>query len=174
MLTLKLRAMESAKVYADIFCSVLLVSFAVLVEWVNLNQKLGTTVIARIAAGNLEYMTKGDRVWTTLMNIGCRCGCHQLPERSFFIKGWQFPVCARCTGVLIGYIISAVLCLFMRPNFFISLVCCLVMLIDWSLQYYKIKVSTNPRRFITGIIGGFGVMSFYCLAVLWVIDFTKN
>ncbi|MBQ3473297.1 MAG: DUF2085 domain-containing protein, partial [Methanobrevibacter sp.] len=24
--------------------------------------------------------------------------CHRMHERSFFIKGHQFPVCARCTG----------------------------------------------------------------------------
>lgn len=25
-------------------------------------------------------------------------GCHRRPERSFFYKGRQFPICARCTG----------------------------------------------------------------------------
>ena len=28
--------------------------------------------------------------------------CHQLPDRSFFIDGWQMPVCARCTGLYLG------------------------------------------------------------------------
>ncbi|MBS5794738.1 MAG: DUF2085 domain-containing protein [Clostridiales bacterium] len=26
---------------------------------------------------------------------------HQIPERSFFIKGYQMPICARCVGVII-------------------------------------------------------------------------
>lgn len=34
--------------------------------------------------------------------LGNNSGCHQLAERSFFYKGYQFPVCARCTGVTIG------------------------------------------------------------------------
>ena len=36
------------------------------------------------------------------MRAGAATGCHQLPERSFFFRQYQFPVCARCCGVLIG------------------------------------------------------------------------
>ena len=28
--------------------------------------------------------------------------CHQLPDRSFFWDGHQFPVCARCTGLYLS------------------------------------------------------------------------
>jgi uncharacterized membrane protein len=28
--------------------------------------------------------------------------CHQIPERSFFLDGHQFPVCARCTGLYVS------------------------------------------------------------------------
>lgn len=28
--------------------------------------------------------------------------CHQLPDRSFFLDGRQFPVCARCTGLYLS------------------------------------------------------------------------
>ena len=42
-------------------------------------------------------------VLETIRMIGNHSGCHQMPERSFFYKGKQFPVCARCTGVIIGF-----------------------------------------------------------------------
>lgn len=94
--------------------------------------------------------------WIKLMEIGDTLGCHQMPERSFFYKGYQFPVCARCTGVIVSSIIATII--FIKKKLPINLCIALsnVMLIDWGLQYLKIKESTNTRRFITGLIGGFG------------------
>jgi len=34
--------------------------------------------------------------------------CHQFPERSFYFRGAQLPVCARCTGLYAGAAIAAV------------------------------------------------------------------
>ena len=43
------------------------------------------------------------------MKIGHTTGCHQMPERSFFWKEYQFPICARCTGLAVGYLIGIML-----------------------------------------------------------------
>jgi uncharacterized membrane protein len=32
---------------------------------------------------------------------------------------------------------------------------------DWTLQRLEILPSTNPRRLVTGILGGFGLFSLY-------------
>ena len=108
-------------------------------------------------------LTSADKVkiWQRLMNWGWRMGCHQLPERSFFIRGYQCPVCARCTGVLLSTPLAVVLFFFHRVSIPIALGLSSVMLLDWGVQFLHIRESTNPRRLITGIIGGFGVTTLY-------------
>lgn len=102
---------------------------------------------------------KKDELWEELMAWGDRVGCHQMPERSFFYHGYQFPVCARCTGVLIGSLLAIPLFFkigFRKVPVFIGLG---LMWVDWVLQKAEVCESTNKRRLITGITGGFGVMS---------------
>lgn len=101
-------------------------------------------------------MMINDKQWIKLMEIGDTLGCHQMPERSFFIKGFQFPVCARCTGVIISAIIATILFVKKKLPIGICIAMSSVMLLDWGIQYLKIKESTNARRLITGLIGGFG------------------
>lgn len=98
------------------------------------------------------------------MEYGARCGCHQRADRSFFIGRWQMPVCARCTGVLAGHILGlAVWKKHISP--WAAVCCCEVILADWLLQRLEIKESTNPRRLITGMIGGFGTAVLYKTAL---------
>jgi uncharacterized membrane protein len=95
-----------------------------------------------------------------LRELGNHSGCHQLPERSFFIHGKQFPVCARCTGVFIGQLLS----LFMIPlkiSWKIGIAGLSIMGADWLCQEVKIKESTNIRRLLTGALGGFGLFTIY-------------
>lgn len=97
-----------------------------------------------------------DKYWMKCMEIGGALGCHQMPERSFFIKDFQFPVCARCTGVMISAVIATIVFLKKRLPIWICISMSSVMLFDWGIQYLNIKESTNSRRLITGLIGGFG------------------
>lgn len=92
-----------------------------------------------------------------LGNLGDWFGCHQMPERSFFVGGTQFPVCARCTGVIAGELLCIALIGFgiLLPVSIASILA-VVMFMDWALQYLSIAESTNKRRLITGILGGFG------------------
>ena len=42
-----------------------------------------------------------DLVLAIIFSVGSLI-CHQIPERSFFWAGQQFPVCARCTGLYVS------------------------------------------------------------------------
>ena len=43
----------------------------------------------------------------TLMYAAGSVICHQLPERSFHLAGFQLPVCARCLGIYAGAAVAA-------------------------------------------------------------------
>ena len=86
--------------------------------------------------------------------------CHKDPNRSFFWKGKQFPVCARCTGIHLGYL-SLFLFLFqlIYINWILSIVLILPTLIDGLTQAYFNRESTNIFRVLSGFIAGIGIMS---------------
>ena len=116
-------------------------------------------------------MNKSDLIWIKLMNFGHRLGCHQLEERSFHFKGYQFPVCARCTGVFLGEIIAIVLLLFgIKINIFVSIALLLIMGFDWFIQYIKLLQSTNIRRLITGTLAGIGLTFIYYYVIAFIIN----
>jgi uncharacterized membrane protein len=107
------------------------------------------------------------RLWAYSMTFGSYCGCHQRPERSFTFRQYQFPICARCTGVFIGQIISVVfLILEYQGYIYLDLIFMSIMFIDWFIQALKIRSSTNSRRLITGILCGFGYVN---LLIVFVI-----
>lgn len=91
--------------------------------------------------------------------------CHQMPERSFFFRGRQFPICARCTGILIGYIIGIIYILtFKELHIFLELLLMIPLLIDGTGQYLGYFRSTNVRRLLTGILAGISTICLFRLA----------
>ncbi len=100
--------------------------------------------------------------------------CHQKPERSFYFNGKQFPLCARCTGILIGYFVGIIIACITYRNNYLYLLSLLItpMIIDGGIQYIFKKESNNLRRLITGILGGIGIIylfiSIHTFTVWWV------
>ncbi len=105
-------------------------------------------------------------------------GCHRIPERSFFYRGTQFPVCARCTGVFLGhhsfaagYIFSVLLGYELKCGAGPLLVAALLMApmaADWVLQEYGGIGSTNFRRLVTGVLCGVS-LAYISISVLMLI-----
>lgn len=104
-----------------------------------------------------------------LMLWGKKCGCHQMKERSFFICEKQFPVCARCTGVLVGNLTAYIVFFIYIFSINTYVIGCAVLFLDWIIQELGIKESTNTRRFMTGIIGGFSLTSLQCIIIRQIV-----
>jgi uncharacterized membrane protein len=95
--------------------------------------------------------------------------CHQQPERSFFIAGHPFAVCARCTGLYVGFA-AAVLCYPLvrslrrtdTPKRQWLFVAATPLFIDFSLGFLGIWENTHWSRFATGVLLG-SVAVFYVM-----------
>ena len=101
--------------------------------------------------------------------------CHRIPERSFFIRGHQFPVCARCTGFYSGLIAYIIANRFYPHEYnmemlAISMILMIPVAVDGLTQYFGPRESTNNLRFITGFIGGVGLIIFLKIIIRWVLS----
>ena len=119
-----------------------------------------------------------SKLWKSLVDfldeVGKKSGCHRMPQRSFFYKGHPFPVCARCTGVAVGQFFAVIAGVFLTIPISISVICLSIMGFDWGIQEMNIKESTNRRRFITGMLGGFGLFSIYVSIFKKIVQFIKK
>ncbi len=100
--------------------------------------------------------------------------CHRIPERSFFIKGHQFPVCARCTGFYSGLAVYLIWNHFYEHSYdlnmlIISIILLIPVAIDGFTQLFGLRESNNNLRFITGFIGGIGLIIFLKIILGWLV-----
>ena len=93
-----------------------------------------------------------------------RLFCHGIPERCFYLWNVPMPICARCTAIYAGLILSFVVYLILprmreqvaRMVLYAALV---PMAVDGLTQLAGLRLSTNSLRLETGLLVGvtFGV-----------------
>ena len=89
--------------------------------------------------------------------------CHRIPERTFKIGKYYFPVCSRCTGIYLGAICYSIYTYLFYVNYSWVLVLTAILMIiptfiDGFTQFLEIRESNNTLRFTTGLISGIGLM----------------
>lgn len=103
----------------------------------------------------LQYIHKSKHSYLAMF-----FNCHQRTTRSFKFIDTYMPVCARCTGIIVGVFLG----LFIQvkvsimPFLFILMI---PMIIDGFVQLKTKYVSTNRKRIVTGILFGLPMNAFY-------------
>ena len=136
---------------------------------------LGSVVITSAIIAAPLALSSGHLIWALPIYHAFSLVCHQIPERSFFIAGHPFAVCARCFGLYAGFTLA---------TFAYPLVCSLKktdapprkwlfiaaapLLVDYALGALGIWSNTHSSRFITGALLG-AVAVFYTMPGL--LDF---
>lgn len=106
-----------------------------------------------LAAGHSEFAAT---IYQTFSHL-----CHQLPERSFFIEGHPFAVCARCTGIYAGFAGAAVLYPLARSLKRIDtpprkwlFIAAAPLAIDFAIEFFGVSHNTHSSRLVTGALLG--------------------
>lgn len=93
-----------------------------------------------------------------------RVFCHGIPERCLVLWNVPMPICARCTAIYAGLMVSFAAFLIlprMRESVarMVLLAAVIPMAIDGLSQLLQLRLSTNPLRIETGLLAGiaFGV-----------------
>ena len=96
--------------------------------------------------------------------------CHCRADRSFFYKGKQFPICARCTGEFIGMIVCIPIAFKIKNlNWLYIILLSLPLIVDGFIQLFTNYESNNFRRIITGFL--FGIAFIFILLKLHYFAF---
>ena len=98
-------------------------------------------------------------------------GCHCRADRSFHFRGRKFPVCARCTGEGTGFLLAAVTFWIGHPSVPLLFLLLIPMILDGALQQRTSYESTNIRRFITGLLFGYGATLLFILSYAAVLKY---
>jgi uncharacterized membrane protein len=135
---------------------------------VKRDTKIVATVIAGIASAILAASVTcalaiahgASMRWRLLF----RLFCHGIPERCLYLWSVPMPICARCTAIYVGLIVSiGVFLILPRMSEHVArIVLCVAaipMAIDGLTQLARLRVSTNTLRIETGLVLGiaFGV-----------------
>jgi uncharacterized membrane protein len=102
-------------------------------------------------AGPILFFNAGGK------RFGLALLCHRLPQRSFKTFGRTWPLCARCTGLLAGFVGAAALFLLqLHVPIFATLLLMVPLAVDGSSQLAGLHESNNVLRLVTGFLFSFG------------------
>ena len=86
--------------------------------------------------------------------------CHRKEERCIRILGHKSVLCARCTGIFVGILITYFLfAIKVVVPFMFSSILMIPLLIDGVSQFLNFRQSNNTLRFTTGVLFSLGLFN---------------
>jgi uncharacterized membrane protein len=111
-----------------------------------------------------------DRIVIGLEKLTAIVPCHRKKDRSVSIYGRSLPLCARCTGILIGYLLFPFLLIFMlNLPIWLGILLNIPMAADGWTQKMHFRESNNTLRMTTGILCGCGQSILIVSISHWII-----
>ena len=78
-------------------------------------------------------------------------------------------MCARCTGLLIGYIVGGITAIFYRAAFYWYIPLIIPLILDGTIQMFTKYESNNMKRIITGLLAGFGYINLIIIFIIFIV-----
>lgn len=96
-----------------------------------------------------------------LLHIGEVPICNGIASRAPHIFGFCFPLCYRCSFVMVGFVLGYVLMYKgkVKISWIVSVLLLLPMIVDGSLQTFMGIMCHNINRIVTGFLFGLGLSS---------------
>jgi len=130
---------------------------------------LGSLTISTAIIAAPLALSSGHLFWALPLYRAFSFVCHQIPERSFFIAGHPFAVCARCFGLYAGFTLATIAYPLVRslkktdaPPRKWLFIAAAPLTIDYALGVFGIWENTHASRFVTGALLG-SVAVFYVM-----------
>ena len=81
--------------------------------------------------------------------------CHRRKDRSLRISGYTFPLCARCTGLWLGFVLGLLVRVAgLHMPLIFAFVLMLPLTVDGFTQLAGYRESNNPLRLLSGTLFG--------------------
>ena len=130
-----------------------------MVEFIFHGQLLQLSLSFVVVADNFMLNNFIKDVHFRISMIGKLPICNQKCERAPIIQGLVFIFCYRCTGIIVGGIITTICKYFelVNQSYALLLLFTLPCFLDGFMQKINIIQSNNLRRIITGLLFGIGL-----------------
>lgn len=158
---MKLRTFQVVKLLFFIFASIV-VLLTILAPIYHLSNTITNLSGSVGISDNDDVISRMHFPWDYIYAFG-DIWCHQKSERSFFIKGNQMPVCARCIGIFLGVFFGLGISIFTmvkiddkvhKKILKLFVMGYLLLVIDVTGQSVGLWYSINAVRILSGILAG--------------------